>query len=483
MRLKFFKKFFFTTSVIILVSITLITVLLCFFVSNFLIREKQNMVLENCSAVVQAVSYMSDSDIQSENTANLFRAISDVTDSVLMVTDKSGRVLFCSCEDYRLNGSCLHSRTTVEQKVMQQTLSDGYTESGTMNGFYKEIHHTAGSALKNSNGDVNGAVFSSVSNKNVRLFFNTILRLFFLSALVPIIVMFFAEYFISYRYTRSLRLMVEASHSMAKGDFSKRIPVTNDDEIGELAVAFNQMTNSLVQLEGTRRRFVANVSHELKTPMTTIGGFIDGIIDGTIPKDQEINYLKIVSAEVKRLTRLIQSMLSLSKLESGELKINKSRFNICEMLCTIAISQEQRIEQRHLNIEGLDAENEITVEADHDLIYQVIYNLVDNAIKFTDEGGTIRFSVKKEEAGLKVAIRNTGPGIEQKDIPFVFERFYKSDRSRSVVKDSTGLGLYIANTIVQIHGGSMHVKSEVNRFTEFEFNLPRHLPKENGQTR
>lgn len=473
MQLKFFKKFFLTTAVLILASLIVITALLCFFVSNFLIREKQNTTAENCAAVAKTVFYMSTDEVKSENVVNLFRAISNVTDSVLLITDQNGKVLLCSCENFRFGNSCKHSRQRLDTQVMQQALSsEGYSGSGTLGGVFNEIYYTTGSALRNSNNDMIGAVFSSISNKNVRVFFFSILRIFLLSALVPLVIMFFAEYYISYRYMRPLKLMAEAANSMAQGDFSKRIPVTGDDEISELAVAFNKMTNALVRIEGTRRRFVANVSHELKTPMTTIGGFIDGILDGTIEPEKQPYYLNIVSSEVKRLTRLVQSMLSLAKLESGEMQVNKTPFDLTEMLCTIVISQEQRIEQHRLTIAGLEDDGKITVVADRDLIYQVIYNLVDNAIKFTNEGGEIRFIVHASTEGVRFAIRNTGPGIAPEDLPRVFERFYKSDRSRSAVKDSTGLGLYIANTIVQIHGGTMQVRSEVNRFTEFEFFLP-----------
>lgn len=284
--------------------------------------------------------------------------------------------------------------------------------------------------------------------------------------------MFFVEYFISYRFTKPLKLMSDAAKSMAKGDFSKRIPVMSDDEIGELAVSFNQMTNSLVQLEGTRRRFIANISHELKTPMTTIGGFIDGITDGTIPPEKQGYYLSLVSVEIKRLSRMVQSMLSLAKLESGEQKINKTEFDLADMLFNIIVSQEQRIAERSLKLEGLDAIDQIDINADYDLIYQVVYNLVDNAIKFTNEGGTISFSTAKFDNAVQFKIKNTGEGIAEKDLPFIFERFYKADKSRSAVKDSTGLGLHLAYTIISIHGGKTSVNSKPLEFTEFTFVLP-----------
>ena len=284
--------------------------------------------------------------------------------------------------------------------------------------------------------------------------------------------MFFAIYAMTYRLTKPIKLMSEAAKAMAKGDFSKRIPVMSDDEIGELSVSFNQMTNSLVQLEGMRKSFVANVSHELKTPMTTIGGFIDGILDGTIEPEKRNYYLGIVSDEIKRLSRLVQSMLSMSKLESGEFVLKPELFDFRELLCTIVISQEQRIESKSLNITGLDEIESVSVKADRDLIYQVIFNLLDNAIKFTDDSGTIDFKVKTDSKKLSFTITNTGKGIPENELPNVFERFYKVDKSRSANKNSTGLGLYIVKTILKAHGGGIVVTSKENSFTSFNVTLP-----------
>ena len=286
------------------------------------------------------------------------------------------------------------------------------------------------------------------------------------------IIMFFAIYAMTYRLTKPLKLMSEASKAMAKGDFSKRIPVTSDDEIGELAVSFNMMTNSLSQLEGMRKSFVANVSHELKTPMTTIGGFIDGILDGTIDAEKQPYYLGIVSDEVKRLSRLVQSMLSMARMESGEFALKPELFDLREMLCSIVISQEQRIEKLKIDIVGLDELQGISIKADKDLIHQAVYNLVDNAVKFTEEQGRITFTLKTENKQVVFTVKNTGKGIPQKDLPFVFERFYKVDKSRSASKNSTGLGLYIVKTIITAHGGTITVSSKENEFTSFKVTLP-----------
>ena len=284
--------------------------------------------------------------------------------------------------------------------------------------------------------------------------------------------MFYVIYIMTNSMSKPLRLMSQASKAMARGDFSKRIPVTSDDEIGELAISFNMMTNSLARSEGMRKNFVANVSHELKTPMTTIGGFIDGILDGTIEEDKQKYYLEIVSDEVKRLSRLVQSMLSMSKLESGEFVLKPELFDFRELICSVVISQERRIESQNINISGLDEIESISLNADRDLIYQVIYNLVDNAVKFTGEGGNISFELANKNKKTVFVITNTGKGIPQSDLPHIFERFYKVDKSRSASKNSTGLGLYIVKTIVTAHGGSISVSSKEGEYTSFKVVLP-----------
>ena len=183
-------------------------------------------------------------------------------------------------------------------------------------------------------------------------------------------------------------------------------------------------------------------------------------------------YLGIVSDEVKRLSRLVQSMLSMARMESGEFALKPELFDLREMLCSIVISQEQRIEKLKIDIVGLDELQGISIKADKDLIHQAVYNLVDNAVKFTEEQGRITFTLKTENKQVVFTVKNTGKGIPQKDLPFVFERFYKVDKSRSASKNSTGLGLYIVKTIITAHGGTITVSSKENEFTSFKVTLP-----------
>ena len=471
MKLKLFKKYFFTTSLIFVFSLSVMMMILSFALNNHLAKEKYKSLSKSCAEVTEYITELSEGEIDNADFVRTINAIASVSDEDIFICDSKGSITVCGCDDWMNNGECFHSEKIIPNDVLNTAGGKSSFRLGTVN-VYKNPHYIASEPIYGDGNERIGTVFATAPLSAIRELMLTIIRLYLLSAIIPIILMFFAIYAITYRMTKPLRLMSEASKAMAKGDFSKRIPVTSDDEIGELSVSFNQMTNSLVQLEGMRKSCVANVSHELKTPMTTIGGFIDGILDGTIEPEKQRYFLTIVSDEVKRLARLVQSMLSMAKLESGEFVLKPELFDFREMLCNIVISQEQRIESQNLNITGLDEIQSISVNADRDLIHQVIYNLVDNAIKFTDESGTIDFKVKKDSKKLVFTITNTGKGIPVNELPYVFERFYKVDKSRSAVKNSTGLGLYIVKTILKAHGGSITVTSRENDFTTFAVTLP-----------
>ena len=250
-----------------------------------------------------------------------------------------------------------------------------------------------------------------------------------------------------------------------------RVPVESVDEIGMLAASINEMATSLAELEMSSRSFTANVSHELKTPMTTISGFIDGILDGTIPEEKHRHYLTIVSEEVKRLSRLVKAMLQLAKIEAGERQIIPHQFDIHDTVIQTLFAFEQSIESKELEIRGLDVDK-IMVEADEDLIHQVVYNLVDNAVKFTNVGGYIEFDFNSDDRMVYVAVRNSGDGIPENELNRLFDRFYKTDRSRSLDKNGVGLGLYIVRTVIGLHGGEIRARSKQGEFTEFEFSIP-----------
>jgi len=281
-----------------------------------------------------------------------------------------------------------------------------------------------------------------------------------------------AVYFLSERIIGPLKHMSRAAKSYATGNFDIRIPVEGNDEVAELAAAFNQMANGLQNLENMRRSFLANVSHDLKTPMTTIAGFIDAILSGAIPPENQTEYLERIKEEVLRLSRLVRQLLDLSRIQAGDRKIEPVTFDICEVARQIVLSFEQRIEEKRLCVE-FDCENEnINVLADKDAIHQILYNLCDNAVKFSREGGRYRIRIETKDKKAYVSVYNEGQGIAKEDLPFVFERFYKSDKSRGLDKTGVGLGLFISKTIIDAHRETITVDSEQGNYCEFTFTLP-----------
>lgn len=472
MQKSLLSKYFVICSAIILASIFILGAILLAFAAQYFRLDKQKLLLRNAQ---QALALTEDEYENNDYSGKMnsytlrlgYTILGNSIDATLFLTDANGKTLLCT-ED----GACSHFTYTVPAAILAQADASGsYSETGKLGGVYKSNYYTVAVPLRHPTGETVAYIFVSSSAQGLQYFLVEIMNMFAVSSLAVIVISFIVIYFVTSRMVRPLREMVDATRSFSKGDFAVRVPVTSYDEVGQLAIAFNNMATSLASTEQVRRSFVGNVSHELKTPMTTIGGFIDGILDGTIPPEQHDKYLRIVSDEVKRLSRLVRSMLNISRMEAGELKLNPVDFDINEILCSTVFTFEQNIETKHLEIRGLEQEK-FPVAADPDLIHQVVYNLVENAVKFVNEGGFISFACRTEGGMTHVCIRNSGDGIPKDEIPHVFEKFYKSDRSRGLDKNGVGLGLHIVRTIVNLHSGDIIVRSVEHEFCEFEFTLP-----------
>ena len=324
----------------------------------------------------------------------------------------------------------------------------------------------------NLNGKIEGYVFAFASTANKDHIISAVRRAVTNSSIVVMIAAVFAAYVMTERLIRPLRVITETAKKYGKGDFSERVPIEGDDEVAELAGALNNMAESLDSLEKMRNSFLANISHDLRTPMTTISGFIDGITSGAIPEDKHEYYLGVISAEVHRLSRLVTQLLDVSRLESGERKFNFTNFDIAEMARIILISFEQKIESKRLDVGFETDSDEMYVYADEDAIYQVLYNLCHNAIKFSNEGGKfiIRISVNQDKK-VQVSVFDEGQGISGEDTKMVFDRFFKTDKSRGLDKNGVGLGLYISKTIMDAHDEKIWVESKDEQNCEFFFTL------------
>jgi len=461
---------------ILLVSFIALSVMMYIFVNNYWEREKKNNLIDNVTRVASIVEASSRLSAGPYNSAlgeyDFFgltlTTISESIDADIFIVDNTGECLYCTEGE-----GCVHDQSPLPSYVLAATASGEFFESGSLEGYYTDSYYTAGVPIIGAeSGSITSFCYASTHSTFVTELPLTFMKIFAAAAAITLVIVVIFVAWMSFSMVRPLRQMSSAAKKFAVGDFTARVEVTSDDEIGELAHAFNEMADSLSSGEGMRRSFIANVSHELKTPMTTIAGFIDGMLDGTIPPERQRHYMLIVSNEVKRLSRLVTSMLSLSRIDNGELKIHPADFELFSTIVSILSGFEQKIRERKLEITGLGDFRSIKVHADPDLMYQVIYNLIENAVKFTDEGGTINFAVEETRYDISVMITNTGAGIPPEDIRFIFDRFYKTDKSRSMDKKGMGLGLFIAKTIMRLHGGDIYVESRVNEFTRFTFRLP-----------
>ena len=486
-----FRKYFIVTISIILASFVFLGGALLFLFSTLWMNEKTAFLNENTVSVAQNTSDILESDYLGESgrgsvivICNSLMQISGAVDADIFITNLSGDVVYCK-ELLQSNmaiytGNCMvHNQYKIPQEILKKSVKTTYSGTGNLGGSLHDIHFIVSSPIV-VNGETVAIVFATQPIvEGLVPYVGAIFRMFFFATLFAFAFTFMIIYMVSSRLTRPLREMSLAAKMYATGDFSKRINIRRpgirifgQDETDELVQAFNSMAQALASLEMSRRSFVANVSHELKTPMTTIGGFIDGILDGTIEQEKEQQYLKVVSDEVKRLSRLVTGMLNMSKLEAGELDLKPQKFDISDMLFRTLLGFEQVIDKKHIEIRGLDTISANHVTADKDMINQVVYNLVDNAVKFTPEGGYIEVSSKADQEKIIVKIRNSGKGVPGEELDKIFERFYKIDKSRSFDVKGAGMGLYLCKTIIELHGGNIIARSEEGEYTEFIFQLP-----------
>ncbi len=308
---------------------------------------------------------------------------------------------------------------------------------------------------------------------------NEVIRYFLFAFIVVSVISIFLLLLVAQRIIGPVRKVQRAARAVARGDFNTKLDIHTGDEIGELATDFNAMTLSLKNQDQNQRNFIGDLSHELRTPMTTISGFLEGIIDGVIPPEETDKYLHIVLEETRRLSRLVNQLLELTRMESGNVKLEQTRFDLNELIRLVLIAAEQRIEDKKLQV-SIDLPDEAWAYADSDQIRRVLNNLTDNAIKFTPQEGMMFIRVKLRGNKYHVAIENSGAGIDPEELPHLFDRFYKSDKSRGMDKSGAGLGLYMVRNILKQHGEDIQAESTPNEKTTFSFTIKKASSKESS---
>lgn len=351
-----------------------------------------------------------------------------------------------------------------------------FVTKGTFNGEYPNKVITVGVPMYYEGSQI-GAVFINSwlpdINKSVS---GTVLMLIFF-CVISLIVAVILVYIQSKKISRPLREINNAARDIAAGNYGERVSIHSSDEIGQLASSFNFMAASIEKSEAQRASFVSDVSHELRTPMTSITGFVEGILDGTIPTENQEKYLKIVLNESRRLTRLVNDLLEMSKMESSEYKLDISQFDINELIRICIINLESRICEKNLDLNIDFRDDELIALGDKDCINRVVLNILDNAVKFSYPNTALTVSTWTEHKKIFVSIGNFGDGIEGEDLANVFKRFYKTDKSRGKEKRGAGLGLALVKNIITMHRQNIWVECNETKegsgvkFTKFTFTL------------
>ena len=459
---------------------TALLVLTCFILVAFsfvgigrlyLIREYKSDMVASAEEVSRTAAAVGQNDsMNSWLLSMIISAISRSTGNHIFITDANGLVMSCSDQ----TPMCKHYGTLLPEDIMAEIKSGQETEISTLGGMYTNPRYIVTHEItRETDGELMGYVFVTNAPDNILSNWSTFVLIATVIAVLVLCMSLAVSLVYSKRMARPLDEIAAASRKFARGDFSVRVKQQEDptDEMGALIDSFNKMADSLQNAENRRSEFIANVSHELRTPMTTIAGFADGILDGTIPKDQETKYLTSIRDETRRLSRLVRDMLDASQTRARAADPSKRTvFDLTELVLQTLLSFETRATQKNLDVDPQLPENHIMVIADKDAITRVIYNLLDNAVKFATPGSCLTLRLYRDAQKAYVSIKDMGETIPPDDLPFIFDRFHKSDRSRSLDKDGVGLGLYLVKSIINSHDEDIAVKSE-DGATEFVFTL------------
>ncbi len=468
-----YLKNFTATAVLISLGLLLVAVSALGLGRGYVINEYMDNMLNCAFEVAHTASAVAEEEsLNSWRLGMILSSVSKAAGNHIFITDENDRVV-CCCDDFPF---CIHYYKVIPEALSRvSSSSDVYQGRQVLDGFFdgeRLIVAVPVTSAENSSAFIGTVIVSTQPNSIFSPWKPFLLILLVIWAVVLTTVLIFAFGF-SKRMAKPLDEIAEASRSFARGDFSVRVEQRSDssDEVGALIESFNKMADSLENAEKRRSEFISNVSHELRTPMTTISGFADGILDGTIPKEQEDVYLRSIRDETRRLARLVRTMLDASRTRAAAADPSRrTDFDLTELIVQTLLSFESRATEKNLDVDPQLPENSVMVHADKDGITQVIYNLLDNAVKFADRGSCITLRLYKDEKKAYVSVRDDGETIPPDDLPYIFDRFHKSDRSRSLDKDGVGLGLSLVKSIINGHDEDIVVRSE-NGMTEFVFSL------------
>ena len=469
-----FSRLFGTTVVILLVALLLLGTVFQFMVKNYLTTNTTDQLTNDARTIAAlAAAYNADSSLANPNFLTNLDIAARVSGADAVICRANGQVVLCSAAPL----GCEHQGQFIGGDYVRRVMEEEVTiNMGQISGLFEENRYVVAVPITDQiKGEKIGIVIVSEPMEETVEVLQKISDIFLFLAVSSVTLTVVLVSVFTRRQIYPLREMAKAASRFGHGELTARVQVDERHtlEMQELATAFNNMASSLQKSEYQRQEFVANVSHELKTPMTTIGGYVDGILDGTIPAPKQEKYLRIVSDEVKRLSRLVRSMLDISRLQDqqGIPDEKKSRFDLCECMGQVLITFEQKIIEKQLEVDVTFPEHPVLTRANEDYVTQVIYNLIDNAVKFCPQGQVLGIRIREGDSKAYISVSNQGQTIPPEELSLVFDRFHKIDKSRTQNRDGWGLGLYIVKTIVCAHGEDISVTSREGK-TEFTFTMP-----------
>ena len=469
-----FSRTFFPVAIILLAALMMVGASFQVLVRNQMTKQTVDKLKQDCATISElAAAYYTEGSLSMQDFFVNLSVATRVSGADAVICDSRGRLLLCSDSPM----GCKHRGMVLQESYLNRVFQEGVvSDMGLVQGIYTESRYVVGMSIKDARTKqaVGVVVVSTPVTKALSLL-DTLADTYMLVSVLVVLVAVAVITVMARKQSSPLRDMARAASDFGHGHLDSRVLVDENSpqEVQELALAFNNMASSLQKSEYQRQEFVANVSHELKTPMTTISGYLDGMLDGTIPPERHNHYMQLVSHETKRLSRLVRSMLDISRMQDQEgIPPEKLiRFDMCECAGQVLITFEQKITDKCLNVDVKFPEHSAYTWASQDAITQVVYNLLDNAVKFCPEGGTLTLQIREGSDKLYVSVGNDGDTIPPEELPLVFDRFHKLDKSRAQNRDGWGLGLYIVKTLIGRHGEDVSVTSCDGR-TEFTFTLP-----------
>ncbi len=466
MKRSLFAKFIVTYIVVGVLSFMVVAILSSGLTYHYLVRTKADQLYN--ASILLASSYSETDPEQGEDTIRQqMEVIADVMDLDVWILDRNGKVLIDSDEDR-------HKDAVIPE--FDSTMTGMRYVTGTCHGLFSEDMLSVMAPVTRGY-TTGGYVVLHQSMQSIELAQNEILNIVYVTALILFILSLLilaVFYVIVYR---PLKRITEGATKYAAGDYSYRIQSDAQDEMGYLAETLNFMSEEISKSDDYQKQFIANVSHDFRSPLTSIKGYLEAILDGTIPKELEPKYLMRLISETERLTKLTQSMLSLGTLDKKGF-LSRTNFDINRMIRDVCASFEMTCQKKELVFELTFAEKKEMVYADYSKIQQVLYNLIDNALKFSNPKSSIAIKTGLRGTKVFVSVKDTGIGIPKREISKIWDRFYKADQSRGKDKHGTGLGLSIVKSIITAHDENIDCVSTEGVGTEFTFTLPQAVYQE-----